>query len=43
MDILIRKEEKKDHKKIYEINRSAFGQENESRLVDKIRKGENFI
>ena len=43
MDILIRKEEKKDHKEIYEINRSAFGQENESRLVDKIRKGENFI
>ncbi|GAH17333.1 unnamed protein product [marine sediment metagenome] len=43
MDILIGKEEEKDYKKIYEVNRLAFGQENESKLIDKIRKGENFI
>jgi putative acetyltransferase len=43
MDILIRKEEKKDLKEIYEINRLSFGQENESKLIDKIRAGSNFI
>jgi putative acetyltransferase len=43
MDIIIRKEEEKDHKKIYEINKSAFGQEDESKLVEKIRSGNNFI
>ncbi len=43
MDIIIKKEEEKDHKDIYEVNKSAFGQENESRLVEKIRRGNNFI
>ena len=43
MDILIRKEEEKEHKNIYEVNRLAFEQENESRLVEKIRVGSNFI
>ena len=43
MDILVREEEEKDYKEIYEVNKLAFGQENESKLVDKIRKGENFI
>lgn len=43
MDILIRKEEEKDLKDIYKINRLAFGQENESKLIDKIRAGSNFI
>ena len=43
MDIRIRKEEKEDHHRVYEVNRLAFGQENESRLVDMIRNGANFI
>lgn len=43
MDIKIRKEEKKDYNQVYEINRLAFKQENESKLIEKIRKGENFI
>jgi putative acetyltransferase len=43
MDLLIRHEEKKDCKDIYEVNRLAFGQENEGKLVDKIRSGSNFV
>jgi len=43
MDLLIRKEEKKDRKDIYEVNKLAFGQENESKLIDKIRAGDNFV
>ncbi len=39
----IRREEKKDHTIVYEINRLAFGQENESQLIEKIRKGSNFV
>jgi predicted N-acetyltransferase YhbS len=43
MDILIRKEEKKDYNDIFDVNRLAFGQEEESRLVNRIRNGSNFI
>ena len=43
MNILIRKEEENDHKNIYEVNRLAFEQENESKLIEKIRIGGNFI
>ncbi len=43
MDILIRKEEKKDFKEIYEVNRLAFGQDNEGKLINRIRDGINFI
>ena len=43
MDILIRKEEKKDYNDIFDVNKLAFGQEEESKLVDKIRNGNNFI
>ncbi len=43
MNILIREEEKKDYRNIYEVNKLAFGQENESKLVEKIRKGSNFV
>jgi len=43
MDIKVRKEEEKDYKDIYEVNRLAFGQENEGKLVEKIRKGCNFV
>ena len=43
MDVKIRKEEEKDYKRVYEVNRLAFQQENESKLIEKIRKGENFV
>ncbi|MEA2015596.1 MAG: N-acetyltransferase [Actinomycetota bacterium] len=43
MNISIKKEEKKDYKGIYKVNKLAFGQENESQLVEKIRKGDKFI
>jgi len=43
MDILIRKEEEKDYKNIFNVNKLAFGQEEESNLVDKIRNSKNFI
>jgi len=43
MNIVIRKEEEKDYKQVYEVNKLAFQQENESILIGKIRKGENFI
>lgn len=43
MDIKIRKEEEKDYKKVYEVHRLAFQRENESKLIEKIRKGENFV
>ena len=43
MEIRIRQEVKEDHKRVYEINKRAFGQENESKLIEKIRKGPNFV
>ena len=43
MDILIRKEAKKDYDGIFEVNKLAFGQKEESKLIDKIRNGNNFI
>ena len=43
MDVKIRKEEEKDYKRVYEVNRLAFQQENESKLIEKIRKGESFV
>lgn len=39
----IRQETSEDHHTVYEINHLAFGQENESRLIEKIRKGETFV
>ncbi len=43
MNTTIRKEEEKDYKQIYEVNKLAFQQENESKLIEKIRKSKNFI
>jgi putative acetyltransferase len=43
MNILVRQEKEKDYGGIYEVNKLAFGQENESRLVERIRKGDSFI
>jgi len=43
MEIRIRQEVKEDHKRVYEITKMAFDQENESKLIEKIRSGPNFI
>lgn len=43
MNITIRKEEENDHIQIYDVNKSAFQQENEGKSIEKIRKSENFI
>lgn len=41
--IVIRKEQENDYKRVYEVNQLAFQQESESKLIEKIRKGKNFI
>lgn len=38
-----RPEKDADRAAIFEINRLAFGQENESRLIDRIRESENYV
>ena len=43
MNITIRKEEENDNIQIYEVNKLAFQQENEGKLIEKIRNTENFI
>lgn len=39
----IREETENDYSKITEVNNSAFGQENEGRLIEKLRQTEKFI
>lgn len=41
--ILIRKEKKDDYKEIHHVNLVAFGQENEAKLVEDIRKNPNIF
>ncbi|MFC2129428.1 GNAT family N-acetyltransferase [Bacteroidota bacterium] len=41
--VLIRKETPDDYNSVYAVNKSAFEQENESRLVDQLRRSEVFI
>ena len=41
--ITIRPETQVDHAAIDEVNRVAFGRENEARLVENLRKSPNFI
>ncbi|MDY6959958.1 MAG: N-acetyltransferase, partial [Halobacteriota archaeon] len=43
MNVIIREEKVSDHKRVYEVNRLAFQQEDESKLIEKIRAGKNFI
>lgn len=43
MSTTIRTEEKNDNEQIYDVNKLAFQQEDESKLIEKIRKGKNFI
>ena len=42
MDVLIRNEEKDDYNDIRKINDLAFGQENEGKLVDSLRKKSEY-
>jgi putative acetyltransferase len=43
MNIIIRQELKEDLARIKEINDQAFGQEDESRIVNKLREKDQFI
>lgn len=43
MKVNIRPEERSDVSAIYEINKLAFGREDESRLIDLLREGDSFI
>jgi len=38
--ITIRQETQDDHREVFEINHIAFGQDNESKLVDALRKNQ---
>lgn len=40
--IIIRPETSKDYAEVHEVNKLAFGQENEARLVENIRQSANF-
>ena len=43
MEIKIRKETFNDFKDVFELNSLAFGQENEAKLVDLLRKSNAFV
>jgi putative acetyltransferase len=43
MDLKIRKENKDDYRDIFELNKIAFGQENEAKLVCLLRDSEAFV
>jgi putative acetyltransferase len=43
MDIIIRKETIEDHQEIFAVNKQAFKQDDESRLIERIRAGKNFV
>ena len=41
--MIIRQEKKGDYRIIYEVNKQAFNQKDESELINRIRAGKNFI
>jgi len=41
--MIIRREKKEDFNSIYEVNKQAFKQKDESELIERIRAGNNFI
>lgn len=43
MAIIIRKENTEDYESVFEIHKLAFGQDNEGRLVELLRKSDSFI
>jgi alpha-D-ribose 1-methylphosphonate 5-triphosphate synthase subunit PhnI len=42
-NLIVRSEEIKDYSSIAKVNNLAFGQENEAKLIDKIRQSDRFI
>lgn len=42
-NLKIRPEESKDYSKIAQVNKLEFGQENEEKLIEKIRNSDRFI
>ncbi len=43
MDIIIRNETIEDHQEVFTVNKEAFKQDDESRLIERIRAGKNFV
>ena len=43
MEVDLRQENKDDYPAVFELNKAAFGQDNEARLVDLLRKSAAFI
>src|SRR3989344_4803395 len=43
MEVIVRTETSNDYQAVFGLNAKAFGQENESRLVDALRKGDAFV
>ena len=43
MNLVIRQETDADFLNVYELNKAAFGQDNEAKLVDALRKSKAFI
>ena len=43
MDIIIRQETKNDFRAVYSLTKSAFGQVNESELIEALRKSHTFV
>ncbi len=41
--MIIRRETREDYNSIFEITKEAFKQENESKLIERIRAGKNFV
>jgi putative acetyltransferase len=43
MDIILRQETEHDREKVYKLTARAFGQESESKLVERLRLGDSFV
>jgi len=43
MEVIIRTETSDDYKVVFDLNVKAFGQENESRLIEALRKSNAFV
>ena len=43
MDIIIRNETIEDHQEVFTVNKEAFKQDDESRLIERIRAGKNIV
>ncbi|HYL98561.1 MAG TPA: N-acetyltransferase [Blastocatellia bacterium] len=43
IDFIIRSEELRDHQAIFDVNKSAFGSEGESKLVEQLRSDDDLV